>query len=312
MPNELGINYLLILPLRGEVPEQTRDHQIKLEQSCMSGLFNYLQDYDATARIINLAEKEGEADLERIAPALSGVDACVVFHPSRATELVDHILELPNMGSVAIVQMYGMDPRVAHVAPNAEAGVYEAVHYLHSLRHEKICFYDGSLKGTSYGRRRFKGFEKGMESAGLHLNKNSVIRYNPSFHNHIDPVLSHERFFFDWLGRNPAADITALVCSGDVGAAGAMNALRRFGKRVPEDVSVFGCGNLISDRHHEFFELSSIGVSHFDLGSRTGKLLCDYLKFIREAPEAPSPKPFQKLLNTELFIRNTTGKAPKG
>lgn len=311
MPNELGINYLLILPIQGEDHGQTRDHQIKMEQSCLSGLFNYLQDYNASARILNLAADDAPADWERIASALGSVDACVVFYPSRAKSLLNHILELPGIRDVALVDMYGMDPRVAHVAPNAEAGVYEAVHYLHSMRHTKICFYDGAVERTERMRSRFKGFENGMNSVGLRMNNNSVIRYDHRKYGGSDPVLCHERFFFDWLSQNPSVDFTALVCTGDVGAAGAVNALRRFGKRVPEDVSVFGFGNLISDKHHEFFELSSIGVSHFDLGNRTGKLLCDYLKFIREAPESPSPKPFQKLLNTELFIRNTTGKAPK-
>jgi LacI family transcriptional regulator len=76
------------------------------------------------------------------------------------------------------------------------------------------------------------------------------------------------------LARRP--DATAVVAANDLLALGVYEALREQGRRCPEDVSVIGHNDmplvdLVSP------PLSTVRISHHEMGERTGALLLDLI-----------------------------------
>lgn len=91
---------------------------------------------------------------------------------------------------------------------------------------------------------------------------------------------------------------TAVFCANDAMAVGAISALRRAGRRVPDDVAVAGFDDIPIGRYLSP-SLSSVRVDVNRMGARAVELLCHAI-----AGDAP---PAQELLETRLVVRRSCG-----
>jgi LacI family transcriptional regulator len=101
------------------------------------------------------------------------------------------------------------------------------------------------------------------------------------------------------LGQNPRPD--GIFCYNDIAAYGAISAILDTGLRIPEDVSVIGCGNLL---YNKFLRvpLTSVDQQTAHIGQRAAKLALQLL----EADQPVVPKPIY--LEPRLVIRASTRK----
>ena len=101
------------------------------------------------------------------------------------------------------------------------------------------------------------------------------------------------------LGQSPRPD--GIFCYNDLAAYGAINAILDAGLRVPEDVSVIGCGNLL---YNKFLRvpLTSVDQQTAAIGQRAAKLALQLL----ESGQGVMPKPIY--LEPRLVIRASTRK----
>ena len=99
------------------------------------------------------------------------------------------------------------------------------------------------------------------------------------------------------LGQNPRPD--GIFCYNDLAAYGAISAVLDAGLRVPEDVSIIGCGNLL---YNKFLRvpLTSVDQQSAAIGQRAAKLALQLL----EHNQAVVPKPIY--LEPRLVIRAST------
>lgn len=91
---------------------------------------------------------------------------------------------------------------------------------------------------------------------------------------------------------------TAIFCANDSMAVGAISALRRAGRRVPDDVAVAGFDDTPIGRYLSP-SLSSVRVDVNRMGARAVELLCHAI-----AGDAP---PAQEVLETRLVVRRSCG-----
>lgn len=110
-------------------------------------------------------------------------------------------------------------------------GAYEMTQYLIGLGHRDI-WYIGNCSLPWY-TRRYDGYRRAMEKAGLRACKSEFD--SP------DNVQSGYLATKSILTRNQP--ISAIFAGGDADALGACKALNENGLRVPEHVSVAGCGD---------------------------------------------------------------------
>jgi len=94
---------------------------------------------------------------------------------------------------------------------------------------------------------------------------------------------------------------TAVVCLDDVTAIGALRELRDQGRRIPEDVSVTGLGNVKLAE----FSVPPLTTIHIPR-DRIGRLICDCL--LAKANQGTATQP-EIVIDTELIVRESSGPA---
>ena len=121
-------------------------------------------------------------------------------------------------------------PGVSSVRFDYHAGVVSAMNHLIALRHREIAFISGPLTLTS-ARVRYQAFMEKLQENDLISDQRMVAEGNHRVdggHKAMKKILAS--------GVRP----TAVVCSNDLTAIGAMGAIYEHGMSVPDDISVVG------------------------------------------------------------------------
>lgn len=111
-------------------------------------------------------------------------------------------------------------------------GAQTAVKHLISLNHRKIGHVSG-LSTISFWRERERGYRQAMKDAGLNVEPTWVIS------GEID-VNQSESATLQLLDTG----VTAIFAASDVMAYGVLRALKKAGRRVPDDIAVIGMDDL--------------------------------------------------------------------
>jgi len=106
-----------------------------------------------------------------------------------------------------------------------------ATSYLISKGHKKIGFIEGDSRLSAIERKN--GYLSAMNEAGYPIMPNTMIKAN----------YNEEMAYTETKKLLKSADITALFCSNDIMAMGAIKAIEEEGLRVPEDISIVGFDN---------------------------------------------------------------------
>jgi DNA-binding LacI/PurR family transcriptional regulator len=167
------------------------------------------------------------------------------------------IKELSRRGVPLVFMDVGqVGPRMSHVLIDYANGIRQAVDHVVALGHKRVGFIAGPLDLHS-ARTRRQAFLDGMRAHGV----------KP------DPKLVREGTHTAEGGQQTMAAIlrqqkrpTAVVCSNDWTAIGALHAIDAAGLRVPEDVSLVGFDD-IPLASYTSPPLTSVRMSAGDVGS---------------------------------------------
>ena len=144
---------------------------------------------------------------------------------------------------------------------------YEAVTYLIQKGHKSIAMIRG-VGDNAVGGDRYRGYRQALMDAGITLREEWVVDSGMSVEDGSDAM----RRIMD-SGEQP----TAVFCSTDWMAVGAMNYLADNGLRVPEDVAVFGFDNsFIASIVRP--KLSSVDYSGTEIGMTATRTLIKMIK----------------------------------
>jgi LacI family transcriptional regulator len=130
--------------------------------------------------------------------------------------LLDSYFESENLDTVII---------------NNLEGVYKATCYLAELGHIDIGYLHSSVWINNFDQR-MAGFKKAINHKGLKLNKNFIFCLEST----IDGSYKN---MFNVLENKPKLP-TALFADNDIIAFGAIKAMKEFGIKIPQDVSIIG------------------------------------------------------------------------
>ncbi len=150
---------------------------------------------------------------------------------------IDVLTDLENSRiPTAVVGRELKNDSISSIVVDNELGTYAAIEHLHSLGHRKIAFIRGP-KTLGDSVPRWKGIRSFAKANGLELDPGLIVDLPES----IDPNSSFDAGFeltdkFIRQGR----PFTALMAFDDLTAFGAIRALSRAGRSVPEDCSVVG------------------------------------------------------------------------
>jgi LacI family transcriptional regulator len=185
-------------------------------------------------------------------------------------------------------------PRISNIRIDYLHGIRQAVQHVAALRHERIAFISGPLSLKSAVARQ-RAFSQSMEEIGLTVEAKHLIEGN---HTMEGGIASMQKLLA--LTRPP----TAVLCSNDMTAIGAMRESYDQGIRIPQDVSVIGFDDI---RLAQFVTppLTTVKMSQTEIAR-----LAFHALLTEVERKAPAPTGSEYTLKTTLVLRDSTGMAP--
>lgn len=182
---------------------------------------------------------------------------------------------------MVFVDMAPRKKNIATIHVDYEKGISEAVAHLCELGHRRISFISGPLRLHS-AAARLKAFKSAARARGCFLDRYVV------YGDHT--MVGGERGMEQLLRLKNAP--TAVICSNDITAIGAMHSASRAGLSIPEDISLIGFDN-VQITEYMLPPLTTITMSGRDIASRAVSALL--------SPGVPL-----RTVETTLVVRQTT------
>jgi DNA-binding LacI/PurR family transcriptional regulator len=170
-------------------------------------------------------------------------------------------------------------------------GIHEAVQHLAVLGHRKMAFISGPLR-VDNSLARQQAFFDAMRSIGARVPKGYVFEGDHSMESGFRGA---ERMLA--LAERP----TAILCSNDLTAIGALHAVSDRKLRVPKDISIVG----FDDIQMAQFTVPPLTSVRMSAESIARVALATLIPMI-EGGDPPQPE----VVTTQLIVRQSTGYAP--
>jgi len=167
-----------------------------------------------------------------------------------------------------------------------------ATNHLIKLGHRNIGFIGGDIEHPSISDR-YKGYRQAIEAEGLPMGSN-LIETLEDYPARTNGYNAAKRLF----SINP--DITAVFACNDAMALGVINYLKDRGLRIPQDISVIGFDDVVSESTVDP-PLCTVKVPTVEMGMEAMKLISSHLKNFNGYPQ-------KVMVPVELVVRQSTRK----
>ncbi|MEI6386423.1 MAG: LacI family DNA-binding transcriptional regulator [Spirochaetota bacterium] len=169
-------------------------------------------------------------------------------------------------------------------------GEYLATELLIKEGHRKLAFC-GGLRSDHNVANRFKGFRQACSDYGIEVNEDTCLFGEFT----VQAGISHSE-------QIAVMDVSACVCANDLIALGLIAGLKKFGKLVPNDISVTGFDNILLSEINSP-SITTVRQPTIEMGAIATRMLFDLI-------EKPELKILSKVFQTELVIRDSTRPFP--
>jgi len=201
-------------------------------------------------------------------------------------------VEVAALEGLRVVLIDDRSERFPGVVSDAEEAGRLVGQHLVGLGH-RLVGYLGPLADAQAFRLRERGFARALREAGV-LPRSEHVRRVP-------PTTDGGRAGMQSL-LALAEPPTAIFCSNDLVALGALKTCARAGIAVPERISIVGCGD-IESASLVTPELTTVNLRPQELGARAARLLLDLV-------DGHIPRASRKALGVDLMVRGTTAPPP--
>lgn len=216
-------------------------------------------------------------------------DAVVLFPMEKVADQIPQLIEAEI--PVMLVNSKMSSAKMGYVNNESYTGAVAAMEHLAKLGHRNIGFLCNALKNSENHQQRLQGYLDVMQQVNPDRKAEWIIPHQPT------PETAEAGYnqCMQLLLHNP--EITAVFCTNDEMALGAIKACWDSGRRVPEDVSVIGFDDIPYGRYlHP--ALTTVKQPVIEFGYRAVKYLDEFLK--NQRTELPC-----ETLDTELVIRDS-------
>ena len=135
---------------------------------------------------------------------------------------------------IVFIDSYVHHPNFCNVGLEDFQGSYTATKHLIGKGHKKIAFASPSIRDGGVLQERFLGYRAALTEYSIPFDQNLVFEYEMD--------LESCKALTAKLIKIP--ELTAVVTTADIMAAGVMTGLRDAGVRVPDDISIVGFDDL--------------------------------------------------------------------
>ena len=213
------------------------------------------------------------------------------------SEMDERLIEVFSRRHIPLVFMDAgrSAPGISCVSMNYPAGVLAAIDYLTTLAHRRIAFISGPMSLAS-ARLRATAFTDGLRQHRLFSEPHMIQEGN----HRVDGGQAAMRRILAFPGAPPSA----VLCSNDLTAIGAMGAITERGLRIPQDISVIGYDDIqISAFTNP--ALTTLRLPRTEVATVAFRSLYNARTLVDGAPRHGDDRVFEP----ELIIRQSTGPA---
>lgn len=196
----------------------------------LRGCTQELAEHDVPL-LLSIAGTEVERDRVVRFIAAGHIDGALLISTHAGSPVIDRLTGL-GVPAVACGLPIGHEYDLAYVAVNEAEGARQATAHLAKLGRTRIATVTGPMD-TPGGRDRLKGYRDALHTAGLGEEQDEALVAHGDY-----TQASGDAAMTKLLKDNP--DLDAVFVASDLMAVGAIDALTRAGRRVPEDVAVVG------------------------------------------------------------------------
>lgn len=160
------------------------------------------------------------------------LDGVVVFGVEKDHRSIQELIEsgIPTM----FVDTDATGQRAGNITTDNRNGVHKAVRHLIELGHQRIAYLAG-IPGQPVNESRLAGYLDGLKASSIPYREEYVVNGDYSY----DSGIQGTKKLLE-LAQRP----TAIVCTSDMTAFGAIHAIEAQGLTVPGDISVVGFDNI--------------------------------------------------------------------
>lgn len=236
----------------------------------------------------------GEEERKVIACQLdSGVDGVILVDVNSRHENMGLYGELNSRVPVVLINGNPERDDVNLVLVEQEKGVGQVLDYLFSLGHRKIAYLRGAGASHSFIIKE-QAFRRKMSEAGIGEGEFCVIKAKDSDHFSSLKTVSEE--LLPLLRREDRP--SAIFAANELMALGVLDAVRRLGLSVPEDLSLVGHDNTFLSRA-AYPSLTTVDLFPSRLGAEAAEMMLRLLQQDRPFP------PRRLMFNPELIVRRS-------
>lgn len=207
-----------------------------------------------------------------------------------SSNIQNEYLQILKNSKIPFVLLYNtiFDKRINYVTINNYQAAYEIAEYLISLGHRRIGMIAGKFTKSDRSFARFQGFQACLNNKGISFRPEALIETELTFEGGKEGMAR-------LLEITPP--LTAVFCSNDFIAMGAMKTIREKGLKIPEDISIVGFDD-IEMASYFYPELTTIHQPAYQMGFKGADLL---LKIVSGESKVAQ----QIILDYKLIIRNS-------
>lgn len=237
-----GAGNLVVNPQGKQVPRDARtivfvlsgDYGEKIRQPFIEGLFHHFEiecrNNGYRLLYVSLTKDDKVLDILQDASAVSGV----VFVSTVARKFVQASLE----AKIPVVMISSTYDGVVSINPDNIGGCFDATEQLIHTGSRNVAFISGIVTHHNASTRLI-GYKRARYCNGLGYDETMVANGDWGFESGYECMIS-------LLQAHP--EINGVVAANDMMACGALRALIDSGRRVPEDVQIFGFDNIEQSR----------------------------------------------------------------
>ncbi len=240
-------------------------------------LGNSYYQYDQEEKLINtLREKQ--------------VDGLIITTTNLKGDVLKTLLA-ENFPFVLLFSTIKGGPMSAVGVDNYRGG-YGATEHLVTLGHRRIGMVAGSFAITDRSYHRWHGYRMCLRDHGITYDKQLLVQTDYSLESGRDAVKKLLA-----LKNQP----TAIFCSNDYAALGAMKGARELGLNLPGDLSIVGFDDM-QTASYVIPALTTIRQPAYEIGEIATELLFQRMDTLQ--------KPVQRMLKSSLIVRDSTTVPP--
>lgn len=216
------------------------------------------------------------------------VDGAIIFGLRVDDPYLEEVIQKSKFPCV-LIDIPFSNEHLGNVTTDNVEGVRKAVQHLIDGGHTNIAMING-YPAAHVSEQRLQGFKKALAENGIAYDESKI--WDGEF-SEDGGELVMQRI----LDEHPG--VTAVFCSSDLMALGAMRALEKRGRKVPDSVSVVGYDDIILSSYC-VPKLTTIHQNKFEMGWAAAKLLIEMLEGKKVDHNV--------VLNNELILRESTKK----